>query len=50
MRQNEEKLISEDEYGSRNIPLTSNLIKLLISKLLELSIKAGQIKFLKKQN
>ena len=39
--------MSEDEYGSRNIPLTTNLIKLLISKLLGLSIKAGKIKFKK---
>ena len=31
------------EYGRRNIPLTTNLIIRLISKLTELSIKAGKI-------
>ena len=41
--QNEEKLISEAEYGGRNIPLTTNLIILLNSKLFGLSIKAGKI-------
>ena len=37
--QNEENLISEAEHGRRNIPLTTNLIILLISKLFGLSIK-----------
>ena len=40
---NEEKLISEAEYGGRNIPLIINLISLLISKLIGLTIKAGKI-------
>ena len=31
------------KYGSRNIPLITNLISLLISKLIGLSIKAGKI-------
>ena len=44
---NEEKHISEAEHGSRNIPLTTNLISLLISELFGLSIKAGKI--IKKQ-
>ena len=35
--------ISEAEHGSRNIPLTTNLISLLISKFFRLSIKAGEI-------
>ena len=42
--QNEEKLISEAEHR-RNIPLTTNLIILLISKLFGLSIKVGKIIF-----
>ena len=40
--ENEEKLISEAEYGSRNIPITTNLIIQLILKLFGLSIKAGK--------
>ena len=48
MRLNEEKLISEAEYGSRNIPLTTNAISLLIFKLPGVSIKAEQRKFLKR--
>ena len=42
------KKISEAEDGSRNIPLTTNLISLTISKLFGLSIKAGKIKLKKK--
>ena len=34
-------------FGSRNIPLTTNLISLLISKLLGLPNKAGKIKLKK---
>ena len=34
---------SEAEYGNRNISLTTNLIRLLISKLFGLSIKAVKI-------
>ena len=45
---NEEKLISEAEYGSRNIPVTTNLISLLISKFFELSIKAASFSKKKK--
>ena len=44
------KLINEAEYGSRNIPLTTNLISLLISKLFGLSIKAEKKKFFLKKN
>ena len=40
--ENEEKLIREAEYGSRNILHTTNLIILLILKLFGLSIKAGK--------
>ena len=47
---NEEKLISEAEYGSRNIPVTTNLISLLISKFFELSIKAASFSKKKKTN
>ena len=36
-------LIGEAEYGSRNIPLTTNLLSLLNSKIFELSIRAGKI-------
>ena len=39
----EEKLITEADYGSKNISLTANLISLLILKLYELLIKAGKI-------
>ena len=39
----EETLINEVDYGSRNIPLTTNQISLLISKSFELSIKAEKI-------
>ena len=35
---------------SRNIPLTTNLISLLISKLLGLSIKAGKTEEMNKKN
>ena len=42
------KNISEAEDGSRNIPLTTNLATLTISKLFGLSIKAGNIKLKKK--
>ena len=42
------KKISEAEDGSRNIPLTTNLATLTISKLFGLSIKAGNIKLKKK--
>ena len=42
------KKISEAEDGSRNIPLTTNLTSLTISKLFGLSIKAGNIKLKKK--
>ena len=38
-----QKLISESDYGSRNIPLITKLISILTSKLLGLSIKAGKI-------
>ena len=38
---------SEAEDGSRNIPLTTNLINLTISKLFGLSVKAGKIKLKK---
>ena len=38
------KIISEAEDGSRNIPLTANLISLTVSELFGLSIKAGKIK------
>ena len=42
---------NEAEYGSRNIPLTTNLITLLISKLFRLSITAAKIIFsLKKKS
>ena len=41
------KKISEAEDGSRNIPLTTNLATLTISKLFGLSIKAGNIKLKK---
>ena len=34
---------SEAEHGSRSIPLTTNLISLLISKLFGLSVKAEKI-------
>ena len=44
---NEEKLISEAEYGSRNIPVTTNLISLLISKFFDCQLK--QLLFQKKQ-
>ena len=45
MRLNEEmkKLISEAEYGSRNILLSTKPISLLSSKLFGLSIQAGKI-------
>ena len=43
------KKISEAEDGSRNIPLTTNLTSLTISKLFGLSIKAGNIKLKKKK-
>ena len=46
---NEEKHISEAEHGSRNIPVTTNLISLLISKLFGLSIKAEKIVFVRKK-
>ena len=39
MRLNEQKHISKAEHESRNIPLTTNLINLLNSKLFGLSIK-----------
>ena len=39
---------SEADYGSRNIPLTTNLISLSILMLFGLSIKAGKIKSKKK--
>ena len=42
------KKISETDDGSRNIPLTTNLATLTISKLFGLSIKAGNIKLKKK--
>ena len=42
------KKISEAEDGSRNIPLTTNLISLTTLKLFGLSIKAGKIKLKKK--
>ena len=48
MRLNEETLISKAEYGSTNIPLIINLISLLISKLIGLSIKEGKIIIIKK--
>ena len=38
---------NEAEDGSRNIPLTTNLISLTISKLFGLSIKGGKIKLKK---
>ena len=38
---------NEPEDGSRNIPLTTNLISLTISKLFGLSIKGGKIKLKK---
>ena len=38
---------NEAENGSRNIPLTTNLISLTISKLFGLSIKGGKIKLKK---
>ena len=38
---------TEAEDGSRNIPLTTNLISLTISKLFGLSIKGGKIKLKK---
>ena len=41
------KKMSEAEDGNRNIPLTTNLTSLMISKLLELSIKAGNTKLKK---
>ena len=43
------KKMSEAEDGNRNIPLTTNLTSLMISKLFGLSIKAGNIK-MKKHN
>ena len=43
------KKISEAEDGSRNLPLTTHLISLTISKLFGLPIKAGKIKLKKKQ-
>ena len=45
---NETKLISEADFGSRNIPVTTNLISALILMLFGLSIKAGKIKLEKK--
>ena len=39
---------SEADFGSRNIPVTTNLISALISMLFGLSIKAGKIKLGKK--
>ena len=41
------KKISEAEDESRNIPLTTNLMSLTISKLFGLSTKAGKIKLKK---
>ena len=35
---------SEADFGSRNIPVTTNLINALISMSLGLSIKAGKTK------
>ena len=43
------KKISEAEDGSRNLPLTTHLISLTISKLFGLPIKAGKIKLKKKK-
>ena len=40
--------MSEADFGNRNIPVTTNLISALISRLLGLSIKAGKIKLEKK--
>ena len=42
------KLISEADFGSRNILVATNLISALISMLFGLSIKAGKIKWKKK--
>ena len=42
-----EKHVSEAEHGSRNIPFTTNLISLLISKLFQRSIKTGKLFFKK---
>ena len=39
---------SEADFGSRNIPVTTNLISALILMLFGLSIKAGKIKLEKK--
>ena len=39
--------MSEAEYGSRNIPVTTNLISLLISKFFDCQLK--QLLFQKKQ-
>ena len=39
---------SEADCGSRNIPVTTNLISILISMLFGLSIKAGKTKLEKK--
>ena len=40
----------QGDHGSRNIPLTTNLISVLISVLFGLSIKAGETKLEKKLN
>ena len=40
------KKISQAENGSRNIPLTTNVASLTISKLFGLSVKVGKIKIL----
>ena len=40
--------MSKADFGSRNIPVTTNLISALISRLFGLSIKAGKIKLEKK--
>ena len=42
--------MSAVEYGSKNIPLTTDLISLLILELFGLLIKAGKIKLKKKHN
>ena len=49
MNKKKKKKISEAEDGSRNLPLTTHLISLTISKLFGLPIKAGKIKLKKKQ-
>ena len=45
---NETKLISEADFGNRNILVTTNLISALILMLFGLRIKAGKIKLEKK--